>query len=138
MLEGALACYQRDVVAMDRNELVTRLVVGTLSRSERRLLGGFVTRAEVGAVIALLLHRHGRFPLDDDRKSGLQLVVAQAGVRIISRRTRWTEASKAGSVTTMEAALDRYIDEELGPSCNGVPIRSEAAPSSRGREPRRS
>ncbi|MGH7298600.1 MAG: hypothetical protein ACRELB_26910 [Polyangiaceae bacterium] len=106
---------------MDRNELVTRLVVGTvLSVEERRTLGASVTRAEVGAVIAMLLHRHGRFPLDGEHPGGLQLLVAPTGVRVLVR-TRTTAHEEP--VTTLEAAVSRYIDRELGPSCQGIRIR---------------
>jgi hypothetical protein len=62
---------------MDRNDVVMKLVTGqVLTADERRVLGGFVTRAEVGAVIALLLHRRGRFPFDGEVMGGLLLVVA--------------------------------------------------------------
>jgi hypothetical protein len=107
---------------MDRNEVVTKLVEGSLlSAEERRFLGPFVTRAEVGAVIALLLHEHGRFPLNGEGGGGLQIVVAPVGVRVISGRR---SASKTGQLTTLEAAISHYIDRELGPSCHGMPIRS--------------
>jgi hypothetical protein len=106
---------------MDRDEVVTRLVAGSvLTGEERRLLGAFVTRAEVAKVIAMLLGRYGRFPLDAEGMGGLELVVVPAGVRVLARRQ---STSGAGEILTQDAAIDRYIDQELGPMCHGVRIR---------------
>jgi hypothetical protein len=105
---------------MDRNEVVRRLVAGaTLNEDERRALGPSVTRDELGVAIAQLLHQCGRFPLDGEYPSGLQLVVGPYGVRVVSHRRAQPQAA---SVTSLERAVDRYIDEEFGPSCRGVRI----------------
>ena len=91
-----------------------------LTADERRLLGAFVTRAEIAKVIETLLGRYGRFPLDAEGMGGLELVVVPTGVRVLARRQ---SASGTGEIVALDAAIDRYIDQELGPMCHGVRIR---------------
>ena len=107
-------------MGIDRHELITRLVAGSpLSRSELGALGTSATRAEIGGAIAMLLHRHGHFPLDGEQRGELRLVVAPTGIRVVSRRM---EGQGGERVVSLEAAVDHYIDKELGPSCRGVRI----------------
>jgi hypothetical protein len=107
---------------MTREEVLTKLLSGSdVSTEERRLLGAFVTHGEIAWVIALLLERHGRFPLDAEKSGvGTRLLLEANGVRVITRRI---SVAHPGSVVPRGQAVDRYIDEELGPSCGGVPIR---------------
>jgi hypothetical protein len=114
---------------VDREEVVMKLVAGAaLTSEERAALGAFVTREEVGAAIALLLQRYGCFPFDGECPSGLTLVVNHSGVQVTLRRR---STADSGHTTTVETAIGRYIDEEFGPSCQGIQIRLTAAPTER-------
>jgi hypothetical protein len=107
---------------MDRDGLVTKLVVGAVvSPHERRALGGYVTRAEVARAIAREVQRHGRFPLEPEGHGGLQLVTEGERVRVASRRMSDRGPER---VSLPAEAIERYIDDELGPSCGGVPMKA--------------
>lgn len=73
-----------------------------------------------------MLRKHGRFPVDTDPVGAMRLVVVPAGVRVIAGRL---SSSKIAGVTTLDAAVARYMDQELGPSCRGITIRSTSRTS---------
>jgi hypothetical protein len=109
---------------MERDVLVTKLVVGVaVSPHERRMIGSFVTRAEVARAIARELERHGRFPWEREGHGGLQLVLEGERVRLVSGRF---SGGGPDRVCLRAEAIERYIDGELGPCCGGVPIRPVA------------
>jgi hypothetical protein len=108
---------------MQRDVLVTKLVVGApVSPYERRMIGAFVTRAEVARAIARELERHGRFPREPEGHGGLQLIAEGERVRVASRRISGGGPER---VCLPAEAIERYIDGELGPSCGGVPIKPD-------------
>jgi hypothetical protein len=85
---------------------------------ERSALGGFLRRDEIAAAIQRELERFPRFPVESD--GGWQIVVAPTGTHLVTRR-RASPASER--FTSVRAAVDRYIDVEIGPSCGGVPLK---------------
>jgi hypothetical protein len=52
----------------------------------------------------------------------MQLTVASTGVRVLRHRRSRPDP---GPVETLETAIARFVDEELGPSCQGISIRVE-------------
>jgi hypothetical protein len=108
---------------MSRNDLVESLLLGvSLSRDERRALRGFVTREELVSEIARRVTTDGRFPFDHRGKGRMQLVMLGSGhVQLVTRRR---SAATAETLASLEAAIEQYVDSEIGPSFGGVVVRS--------------
>jgi hypothetical protein len=102
-----------------RDEIIALLVAHQpISMDERRSLGGFVTGEEIARAIEGALRRGPRFP--DGNREGSRIVVSLTGATLEIRRRN---APSSEHFESVRAAINRYIEVEIGPSCGGVRVR---------------